>query len=232
MPVLFRFLRPPVAAWASSSRGLLQDSGVLNARILRLPPPVVKDYACPFPCRFRRFRQGLCLSFWSSFGLLSTSCRLGIVIAEAPAGFWGTERPYPTAPAAGRQGLCLSFWPLFWPLTGLRRHEPVSPVIGALGDSGGRAAPRELRGLREVTVSRAAVVVSRIKGLCLSFSGLFRLSFSGFQLPTADFNVQPSCFRLFPDTQIAFAVVIASPKLTSTRWSIRCPPIGVVIFHE
>ena len=32
-----------------SSRGLLQDSGLLNARILRLPRPVVKDYACPFP---------------------------------------------------------------------------------------------------------------------------------------------------------------------------------------
>jgi len=30
-------------------RRLLQDSGALNARILRLPRPVVKDYACPFP---------------------------------------------------------------------------------------------------------------------------------------------------------------------------------------
>jgi hypothetical protein len=41
--------RPPAAAWASSSRGLLRDSRVLNARILRLPQPVVKDYACPYP---------------------------------------------------------------------------------------------------------------------------------------------------------------------------------------
>ena len=39
----------------------------------------------------------------------STSCRLGIVIAGAPAGFGCTERPYPNAPAAGRQGLRLSF---------------------------------------------------------------------------------------------------------------------------
>ena len=36
-------------------------------------------------------------------------CRLGIVIAAAPAGPGNTERPYPTALAAGRQGLCLSF---------------------------------------------------------------------------------------------------------------------------
>jgi len=42
-------------------------------------------------------------------GPTSTSCRLGIVIAGAPAGFGCTARPYPTAPAAGRQGLCLSF---------------------------------------------------------------------------------------------------------------------------
>ena len=42
-------LRPRVAAWASSSRGLLQDSVALNARILRLPRPAVKDYACHFP---------------------------------------------------------------------------------------------------------------------------------------------------------------------------------------
>jgi len=45
-------------------------------RPVRLPRPVVKDYACPFPDY---------------------------------AGFGGTERTYPTAPAAGRQGLCLSF---------------------------------------------------------------------------------------------------------------------------
>jgi hypothetical protein len=41
--------RPPTSVWASSPRGLLQDSGVLNARITLLPRPVVKDYACPFP---------------------------------------------------------------------------------------------------------------------------------------------------------------------------------------
>jgi hypothetical protein len=49
--------------------------GVLNARILLLPRPVVKDYvkdyACPFYFFyfFYFFRQGLCLSFlllWSS----------------------------------------------------------------------------------------------------------------------------------------------------------------------
>ena len=40
----------------------------------------------------------------------STSCRLGIVTAGAPAGSGNTARPYPTALAAGRQGLCLSFF--------------------------------------------------------------------------------------------------------------------------
>jgi len=189
----------------------------------------VKDYACPF---------GLLLVFSPPAAVwASSSRRLLQDFGALNARTLRLPRPVvkdyacPFGPSLVVKDYACPFGP-FWPLTGLRRHEPVSPVIGALGDSGGRAAPRELRGLREVTVSRAAVVVSRIKGLCLSFSGLFRLSFSGFQLPTADFNVQPSCFRLFPDTQIAFAVVIASPKLTSTRWSIRCPPIGVVIFHE
>jgi len=37
----------------------------------------------------------------------STRCRPDIVIARAPAGFEGTERPYPTAPTAGRRGLRL-----------------------------------------------------------------------------------------------------------------------------
>ncbi len=48
--------RPPVAAWASSSRGLLRDFWALNARILLLPRPVVKDYACPYPARCPRRR--------------------------------------------------------------------------------------------------------------------------------------------------------------------------------
>ena len=39
----------------SSSRGLLQDSGVLNVRFLRPPRPVVKDYACPFGSSFGSF---------------------------------------------------------------------------------------------------------------------------------------------------------------------------------
>jgi hypothetical protein len=59
----------------------------------------------------------------------------------APAGFPGTERPYPTAPEAGRQGLCLSFWPVFWPVfraffPGLQRigpaPRPASSDIGKL----------------------------------------------------------------------------------------------------
>ena len=71
MPVLLAYV-----TWPSSScrlgiviAGAPAGFGVLNARILRPPRPVVKDYACPFPVPVPR-----------------GSCRLGIVIAGAPAG--------------------------------------------------------------------------------------------------------------------------------------------------
>jgi hypothetical protein len=85
--------RPPTSVWASSPRGLLQDSGVLNARITLLPRPVVKDYACPFgpPSYGPRGRSStimpVLLDPCMSFSLFSIR-DLPPALADAPCPFW------------------------------------------------------------------------------------------------------------------------------------------------
>jgi len=89
----------------------------------------------------------------------------------------GTERPYPTPPAAGRQGLCMSFsFPFSFPISPVSsRIMPVLLVFSAIWVTRGEAPPpRELRGLREVAVADAAVVVSRIMPVLFRLF-LFRL---------------------------------------------------------
>ena len=58
----------------------------------------------------------------------------------APAGFPGTERPYPTAPAAGRQGLCLSSSSRTMPFLLVSPRAEARPAVGAADRGGGAVA--------------------------------------------------------------------------------------------
>ena len=123
----------------------------MGAGHLRLPGPVVKDYAGPFPVPVPR-----------------GSCRLGIVIAGAPAGSGVLNARILRLPRPVVKDYACPFGVTYY-----------ACPFGCVNDARGGAAPRELRGLREVAVAHAAVVGSRIMPV------LFRLRYGGAHVQTA-----------------------------------------------
>ena len=136
-------------------------------RFLRLPRPVVKDYACPFP------------GLWELRGLREVAVAHSAVVEGLGLSF---ARP--------RGGSCRIRGVLHARI--LRLPRPVvkdyacpfgvtyyACPFGCVNDARGGAAPRELRGLREVAVAHAAVVGSRIMPV------LFRLRYGGAHVQTA-----------------------------------------------
>ena len=187
MPVLFCF-----SVWASSSQGLLQDFGVLNARTLRLPRPVVKDYACPLPgrssrimpVRFRPFpatwcdRPGIMPVLFPFPGVVRNKCRRAAQGVVQRAGGDPARVGHVLHPAGRAVGVGRDEGRVGAGRGGCRAETAgIMPVLFRPSDSSPGELGSEIAGLPEGhdyacfsrLVEDYACPLLAVQGLCLSF---------------------------------------------------------------